>query len=288
LNGMRENAMDLKTLQDTPPWDWPRDAGKRFHEILIDHGANESDRLVAAELAGDFTVINDELADCLTAIIRSPDEPEQLRATAAIALGPVLEQADTDGFEDPDEVPITQRTFRNIQDSLEKLHFDNTIPQEVRRRILEASVRAPENWHQNAIRTAYASGDKDWVLTAVFAMFWVRGFDDQILEALKSADPEIHYEAVKAAGNWGLAAAWSHIVALVDEAGTPKPLLLAAIGAVASIRPAEARRILVDRADSDDEEIAEAADEAIAMAAIASGEEDDEEDDEEVGSEWIN
>ena len=124
--------MDLKTLQDTPPWDWPRDAGKKFQEILIDHLADETDRLIAAELAGDLTVINDELADALTAIIRSPDEPERLRATAAIALGPVLEQAETDGFEDADDVPITQRTFRNIQDWLHKLHFDNSIPKEVR------------------------------------------------------------------------------------------------------------------------------------------------------------
>jgi len=77
-------------------------------------------------------------------------------------------------------------------------------------------------------------------------MRWVRGFDDQILEASKSADPEIHYEAVEAAGNWGLAAAWSRIVALVHDAAGPKPLLLAAIGAVARIRPTEARRILVD------------------------------------------
>lgn len=276
--------MDLKTLQDTPPWDWPRDAGKRFQEILIDHRADESERLVAAELAGDLTVINDELADSLAAIIRSPDEPERLRATAAIALGPVLEQAEADGFEDPDDVLITQRTFRNIQDSFQKLHFDNSIPKQVRRRILEASVRAPEDWHHNAIRTAYSSGDKDWMLTAVFSMRWVHGFDDQIMEALKSGDTEIQYEAVEAAGNWGLAAAWSHIVALVHDASTPKPLLLAAIGAVANIRPAEARKILVDLADSDDEEIAEATDEAIGMAETVP----DEEDGEEVGSEWIN
>ena len=276
--------MDLKTLQDTPPWDWPEDAGNRFQEILIDRRADESDRLIAAELAGDFTVINDELAVSLMAIIRSPDEPEQLRATAAIALGPVLEQAETDGFEDPDDVPITQRTFRNLQNSLQKLHFDNSVPKEVRRRILEASVRAPKNWHQNAIRSAYSSGDKDWMLTAVFAMRWVRGFDDQILEALRSADPEIHYEAVEAAGNWELAAAWSHIVALVHDADAPKPLRLAAIAAVAGIRPAEARGILVDLANSDDKEIAEAADEAMGMAEAPS----DEEDDDEVGSEWIN
>jgi hypothetical protein len=276
--------MDLKTLHDTPPWDWPRDAAKRFHEVLIDHRADESDRLVAAELAGDLTVINDGLADALTAIIHSPDEPDLLRATAAIALGPVLEQADTDGFEDPNDVPITQRMFRYVQDSLRKLYFDNSIPKEVQRRILEASVRAPETWHQDAIRAAYSSDDKEWKLTAVFSMRWIRGFDDQILEALKSADPEIHYEAVEAAGNWGLAAAWPHLVAIIHDAAAQKPLLLAAIGAVASIRPEEARSILVDLADSDDEEIAEAANEAIEMAETAS----DEEDDEEVGGEWIN
>jgi hypothetical protein len=276
--------MDLKALQDTPPWDWPRDAGKKFQEILIDHQADKTDRLIAAELAGDLTVINDDLADALMAIIRSPGEPEQLRARAAIALGPVLEQAETDGFEDPDDVPISRRTFRNIQDLLQKLYFDNTIPKEVRRRILEASVRAPESWHQNAIRAAYSSGDNEWILTAVFSMRWVLGFDDQILEALKSADPDIHYEAIQAAGNWGLAAAWSHILALLRDAATPKSLLLAAIGAVASILPAEARSVLAHLADSDDEEIAEAVDEAIGMAETVS----DEEDDEEFGSEWIN
>jgi len=276
--------MDLKTLQDTPPWDWPRDAGKKFQKILIDRQANATDRLIAAQLAGDLTVMNDQLADALTAILRRPEEVEQLRATAAIALGPVLEEANTFEFEDPDDVPITQRTFRNIQDWLHKLHFDHSIPKEIRRRILESSVRAPEEWHQAAIRAAYSSRDKEWILTAVFSMRWVRGFDDQILEALKSGDAEIHREAIEAAGNWGLAAAWSHILALVRDAATPKSLLLAAIGAVASIRPAEARRILVDLADSDDEGIAEAVNEAIGMAETVS----DEEDDGEVGSEWIN
>ena len=113
-------------------------------------------------------------------------------------------------------------------------------------------------------------------------MRWVRGFDDQILLALKSDDLEIHLEAVITAGNWELDAAWSHVVKLVNDAHTPKPLLLAAIDAVGSIRPAEAGEILVDLADSDDEEIAEAADEAMAEAEIDAGEEDDEE------GEWIN
>ena len=108
------------------------------------------------------------------------------------------------------------------------------------------------------------------MLTAVFSMRWVRGFDDQILLALESGDPEIKFQAVIAAGDWELDAAWSSIIALLNDAHSPKPLLLAAIGAVGRIRPAEAWEVLVDLADSDDEEIAEAVDEALAPADIAS------------------
>ena len=60
-------------------------------------------------------------------------------------------------------------------------------------------------------RAAYSSDDEDWKLTAVFAMRSVRGFDGQILEALESENEDIHYEAVCAAGNWELEAAWSHV-----------------------------------------------------------------------------
>lgn len=275
--------MDLKVLQDTPPWDWPRDAAKRFQEILIDRRGDKTDRLIAAELAGDLVVMNDELADALRAIISSPDESAKLRARAALALGPVLELAETDGFDDPDDVPISPRTFRKIQDLFQKLYFDNSVPKEVRRRILEAPVRAPEDWHRTAIAAAFSSGDKEWILTAVFSMRWIHGFDDRILAALKSADPEIHYQAVEAAGNWALASAWPDIVTVVHDAATPKSLLLAAIGAVASIRPAEARTVLEDLEGSDDEEIAEAVDEAIMMAETISDEEDDEDE-----SEWTN
>jgi hypothetical protein len=144
----------------------------------------------------------------------------------------------------------------------------------VRQRILEASVRAPQAWHRAAIRAAYGSGDEAWRLTAVFCMRFVRGFEEQILEALASMNPDIHYEAVVAAGNWGLDAAWLPIAALVASRKTEKPLLLAAIEAAASIRPHEALEILDDLADSDDEDIAAAVDEAMAMAEGDSVEDD--------------
>jgi len=43
--------MELKTLLDTPPWDWPGDAAKTIRDTLIDRQANEADRLIAAGLA---------------------------------------------------------------------------------------------------------------------------------------------------------------------------------------------------------------------------------------------
>jgi hypothetical protein len=276
--------MDLKTLLDTPPWDWPRDAAKTFRNALIDRHANESDRLIAAELAGDFTVISDDLADALMAIVRNADESEELRARAAISFGPVLEHAYTYEFDDPDDIRITERTFRNIQNLLQELYLDTGVPKEVRRKILEASVRAPEEWHKNAISSAYASEDQDWMLTAVFSMCWIRGFDNQILEALNSSNREIRYEAVQAAGEWELDAAWLRIAELLDGAGTSKHLLLAAIEAAANIRPKEAWTTLGDFTESADEDIAEAAHEAIEMAGIMSGA-DDEED---PSDDWIN
>jgi len=109
----------------------------------------------------------------------------------------------------------------------------------------------------------------------VFCMRFVRGFDEQILEALASRNPDIHYEAVCAAGDWEVDAAWPHITALVTSGKTDKPLLLAAIEAVASIRPHEAAGILDGLTDSDDEDIVDAVFEATAMAGGLSDEDDE-------------
>jgi hypothetical protein len=119
----------------------------------------------------------------------------------------VLEQAELDEFEDADAVPVSENTFRKIAQTLRKVYLDPTVPKLVRRRILEAAVRSPQAWHAEAILTAYASHDPEWKLTAAFCMRYVRGFDRQILEALESADPKIHYEAVCAAGECELDAA---------------------------------------------------------------------------------
>jgi hypothetical protein len=273
--------MDLKTLYDTPPWEWPEGTDKMLLGILRDDRTDQSDCLLAAEMAGDSTVINDELVDVLLSILRNGDAPENLRGQAAISLGPALEYADIDGFEGPDAAPINEQTFSKILETLRKLYVDAGVPKNVRRRILEAAVSAPQDWHQNAIRAAYHGDDEDWKLTAVFCMCYIRGFDDWILESLGSKNADIHYQAVCAAGNWEVDAAWPHIAGLVTSADTEKSLLLAAIEASASIRAQEAREILGRLMNADDEDIVEAVYEAMSMAGEFWGEGDDEDEDDE-------
>lgn len=274
---MRASKPKLMILKDAPPWEWPEGTGKMLLDVLRDDRTSESDLLLATELAGDFTVIDDELVDALLSILRSGDKPEAIRAQAAIALGPVLDYADAEGFGGAGDVPISERTFEGIRELLRRLFMDASVPKDVRRRTLEASVRAAQDWHRDAIRAAYTSDDRTWKLTAVFCMSFVRGFEEQILEALNDDDPEIHYEAVRAAGTWEIDAAWPHVAALVFSPDTDKPLLLAAIESLAAIRPGEAALLLDDLADSDDEDIAAAVEEAM---SIATGLADDDEEDE--------
>jgi len=276
--------MSLDRLQNTPPWDWPRDADTILLKPLRDPKATAADRELAAELAGDVTVINDDLAAALLAILRNNRESDELRGRSAVAFGPVLESVDVDGLVDPDDPvdpdgpadpaspPISDDTLHNIQETLTTLYQDTGIPKHVRRRALEASVRAEQDWHVDAIRAAYTSSELDWRVTAVFAMRYWSGFDDQILESLASDNADIHYQAVCAAGVWEIDAAWRHVLDLAMAEETEKRLRLAAIEAVAAIRPDEAGDALDELSMSDDEDIAFAVEEALAAAeAYANG-----------------
>jgi hypothetical protein len=263
---MAEHTEHLKILQEIPPWEWPEGSGEIFLEVLHDEQATESDQLIAAELAGEFSVINDELADALIDILHRSDKSEELRGTAAIALGPALEGVGLEGFDEDSDHPITEPTFITIQESLRTLYLDaDHVPRDVRRRILEASVRAPQDWHRDAVRAAFSSDDEEWRLTAVFCMRFIPGFEEQILEALNSKNEEILREAVISAGEQVIDAAWPRVTALLDPSKTERSLLLAAIDAVASINPDLAPEVLNDLGGSEDDEIATAVYDALAL-----------------------
>jgi len=273
--------VNLKKLNDIPPWDWPENAETVVIETLTSRNASKEDRLLAAELAGDYTILSEKIASMLLSIVSSKEEPSALRSKAAISLGPGLEEADTGDYDDPSDPPALSMAFvQNMQRTLHNLYSDADVPKEVRRSILEASVRNPQAWHEGAIRSAYDSKDEEWLLSAAFCMRYVKGFNSQILEALKSSNPDVRYHAVNAAGNWEIDAAWPYVARLVTSAKTDKPMLLAAIKAAALIRPHETE-IIEPHVDSYDEDISETAMEALSEAGFITGlDSDDDEDDE--------
>ena len=274
--------MDLKTLEETPPWEWPKDTDKVLLDILRKGPVDAPDRILAVQLAGESTVVNDELARALLSVAQNDKEDGEVRGAALIALGPALEQADMMGFEEEDYIVISEEVFRMLQTSLQKLYMNPDLPKDIRRAVLEAAVRAPQQWQFEAVRAAYTGNDEAWRLTAVFCMGYLDGFDAQIMEALGSGDPDIHFHAVCAAGNWDVHDAWPHIAALVRSNETDKELRIAAIGALAGIRPEESVEVLNGLIDSEDEDIVEAVFEALAMAGgLTEFEGDEFEDDEE-------
>jgi len=281
--------LNIKKLNDIPPWDWPENASALVISTLTDRKAPKADRLLAAELAGEYVILSEEIVDALLAVLCSNEEQAELRAKAAISLGPGLDDSFVGEYEDPDDPPAFSKSFvQKIQKTLRNIYLDSVSPKSVRRSVLEASVRDPQAWHAGAIKSAYNSNDPEWKLTSVFCMNYVKGFEQQILESLSSSDQNIRYHAVNAAGEWAIDAAWPHIASLVKSENVDKALLIAAIGAAASIRPHESD-ILEPLVDSDDEDIADAAMEALADAEFVAGmdlddyedDEDDEDDDDE-------
>jgi hypothetical protein len=264
-------VVDLKMLESTPPWDWPEEAGTIIVSALLDVNAAIKDRMLAAMMAGEFAVLKDKTAEALLKIVNSTSEIDELRSQAADSMAPGLEEAEIEGFDNPGDLPsYSEQEVRNIQASFYQLYHDESVSKMIRRSVLEASAKFPQEWHEGAVRAAYASDDEEWRLTAVVCMRSIKGFDRQILDSLESMNPDIECAAIRAAGNWEIDAAFPHVSKLISSppSASQKQLLLAAIEAVALIRPRETD-MLEPLVESNDDEVSEAAMDALTQAGQA-------------------
>ncbi|MCU0690850.1 MAG: hypothetical protein MUF54_05550, partial [Polyangiaceae bacterium] len=244
--------MDIKMLEAVPPWDWPQDAAELILATITDRVAAPSVRLLAATLAGECTVVRDDMAAALLSVAADVGEPEQLRCLAAISLGPAFEYYHT---MPDDNVGMSAQAYARAQERLQSLFLQESVPTRVRRSVLEASIRGPQTWHAEAIRDAYEAGG-EWRHTAVFCMRFIHGFDQLIVEALLSDDPQTKLQAVHAAGAWELQEAWPEVRRLMTGRRPDKPLLLAAIESAGSIPAHDARALLSRFAEDADEDVA--------------------------------
>ena len=207
------------------------------------------------------------MAGKLLGIVRS-DAPEQLRASAAIALGPALEEAFELGFEEEidagfDDRVLDEPRVKEIQSVLRAVHTDDNAPDLVRRMCLEASIRAPQDWHSEAVRAAYARADKGWKVTGLFCMGRIGGFDEQIIESLDRDDADIKIEAVRSAGLRELNAAGPKVIGFAAAEEEDRQVRYAAVEALAGLEVEGSEELLVSLTESDDELLAELAYESL-------------------------
>jgi len=278
---MPEPVACLQRLLQTPPWEWPAQARDVISAALSGSEAPLSRRLIAAQLAGELMITSDRLVALLLAVLLDAAEPPALRAVAATALGPVLEQLDM-GMADiigaEDDAPISPERLDDIRAALSTVYFNQELPDFVRGAALHSSLQHPEDWHQHAILAAYYSNEPRWQLTALDCMHHLPGFEDLILEALDSDDPALQAGALRAAGARGLQAAWPRVVELLTAATAPPLVIRAAVAAATGIRRRDAPVFLDSLLESGDTTVAERIRQALGLAG---GEElaDDDDDD---------
>lgn len=260
---------DLERLSHTPSWEWPDDAGRTIRAALGDAAT----RTEALALASDVVVQDDEMARALLAIVEDAAADEEDRANAALALGPGLEMCDEAFPFDPSlglpfEAPWSEPVFAEVRAALERLHGDASAPDLLRRMALEAAVRAPRPWQKKATEAAFARPEPEWQRTALFAAGHVGGFDGKVLERLLSGDAEILREALRAAGRREHPAASKRALSLASDPKADRPLRLAATEALGGLRPDGAEALLRELTQSDDEELAAVAEEALTFVRL--------------------
>jgi hypothetical protein len=253
----------LEMLQAIPPWDWPEEARDWLGEALKDD--DEQNRLTAAQLAS--AVVDEGLAGELLRVCRE-DPTAEVASAAAIALGPALEECYVEydeGLADampdlPETAPLSREAYQQVVEVLEGIYHDADCPTKVRRRALEAAVRAPRDWQVGAARAAHQSGDPDWRMTAVFCMGYLPGFEETILEVIaKDEHQGVRREALLAAGNQEIDAAGPEVLRVAANNDEPVELRIAAIAALETIFPEGSQELLETLAEAKNEELAEAA-----------------------------
>lgn len=184
------------------------------------------------------------------------------RGEAAIFLGSILDLVDENETFD---FGIPLELGQEIRTVLWGIHDDLQNSEIVRRRCLEALVRWPVDPVPAVVRTALDTPGP-WRVTGLFCAGFVSGFEDDVRRALHEGTLEEKVEAWRAAANLELQDVGPHAIAVARDPAAPQEERFEAIGALAWIGESAAATIALDEiASGDDEELAEAATEAMSL-----------------------
>ncbi|MDX2075073.1 MAG: HEAT repeat domain-containing protein [bacterium] len=195
------------------------------------------------------------------------DKGIEVRASAFTGLGRFILLGEYD------EVPKEEIQFAQTAayDSWKNLNE----PVEVRRRALEAFSNCTDDRLPEMITEAYKSHLPEMRVSAIYAMG--RSYDSQwtstILREMDNENPQIRYEAVRAAGELEIKQAVQQLGKLARGEHDREIMLMAiwSLGEIGGELPTKILQRLSDKAEeSDDEDLIDAIDEAIAIASLGS------------------
>jgi HEAT repeat protein len=195
----------------------------------------------------------------LTRMLRE-DADAAVRAAAASALGRFVLLGELGEIEASLAMAAEKALLATIHTPTESV--------EVRRRAVEAVAYSGESGVQDVIRNAYHDEDELMRVSAVFAMgrsadrHWRR----IVMEELYSDLPAMRFEAARACGELELREAVPALATLTEDGDTE--IRQAALWALGRIGGREARRFLLEYADSPEETIREAAEAALEELAF--------------------
>jgi HEAT repeat protein len=219
-------------------------------------GLNDTDSAVrAAAITGLWEDVDPALIAPLLQQLQ--DDDEAVRAAAAGVLGHYVYRGELEELDAAKVKPIIT--------ALKAIYRDVAQPIEVRRRALESLGFLSDDDTSQLITQAYHHADDHMKWSAVFAMG--RSLDAErwgaiVLEELAAPDPEMRYEAARAAGELEYVPAIRKLGELLED--VDEEVQLATVWSLGQIGGEKAKQLLIAVLESDAEHLHEEAEDALA------------------------
>ncbi|HZQ06957.1 MAG TPA: HEAT repeat domain-containing protein [Anaerolineae bacterium] len=229
------------------------------------------------------------IEELLTKAQRDPDLDVRTRALST--LGHYIVDAEIEMYNDleTDERTLSEGDVQRVVDFLFDTSQDELLSVDERRYAIEALAFLDDPEVDELIDWAYEQSDPRYRASALFAMGRSGNlrWSDEVLAELHSANREVQYEAVRAAGELGLQEATEDLIRLVRGRGVDKALRLRAIYSLGEAGDDRAYAVLEELCHARDREVREAAREAAEEWLMSSMADRFEIDDEEDGL-WVD
>jgi HEAT repeat protein len=209
----------------------------------------------------------DETLELMSRLIEvsHTDESARVRAAALSELGRFILLCEYE------EIPLSEAV--RAQDTAIDILNNENEEIIVRRRALEAISNSSHNIVPVAVLEAYNSGDRLMQISSIFAMGRTcdKRWRDIVMKEIRSSDPEIVYEATRAAGELEITEAIPVLGQLAVD--RDRDIQQLAVWSLGEIGGRESLRILnalaEDSEEADDEDLLEAVEDAISNASLS-------------------